>query len=170
MVASSNSYYNNPFASSTSFYDSSLTPNLFPLGTNFLTGSSGGTSGGGMFDSIGNFLGSDFVTGVGGPLLSSLASGYFTDKAAKNYGQSAYQASAIGALAGKNAALMDFGFGNRNADLAQQRRQEDAMFQLNMQKSKPFQDLATKSFGMQIAAQDVPGAMPRAGRFMTMFG
>jgi hypothetical protein len=166
MVASSNSYYNNPFASSTSFYDPNLTPDLFPLGTSFSTGSSGG----GMFGGIGNFLNSDFVTGVGGPLLSGLASGYFTNQAAKNYGQSAYQASAIGALAGKNAALMDFGFGNRNADLAQQRRQEDAMFQLNMQKSKPFQDLRTKEYGMQMAAQDSPGAMSRAGRFMTMFG
>jgi hypothetical protein len=125
---------------------------------------------GGMFGGIGNFLNSNFVTSVGGPLLSSLASGYFTDRASRNYGESAWKASAIGAVAGKNAALMDFGFGNRNADLAQQRRQEDAMFQLNMQKSKPFQDLATKSFGMQMAAQDRPGAMPRAGRFMTMFG
>ena len=164
----------NYFDSAYSFYDSNLTPDLFPLGTNFLTGSSGGTSGGtsggGMFDSIGNFLGSDFVTGVGGPLLSSLASGYFTNKAAENYGNSAYQTTAIGAFAGKNKALMDFAFGNRNADLAQQRRYKDAAFQLAMQKSKPFQDLATKSFGMQMAAQDSPGAMPRAGRFMTMFG
>ena len=125
---------------------------------------------GGMFDSFGNFLNSGFMSNVGGPLLSAGLSGIFTNQAAKNYGQSAYQASAIGALAGKNAALMDFGFGNRNADLQQQRRQKDAMFQLNMQKSKPFQDLATKSFGMQMAAQDSPGAMPRAGRFMTMFG
>jgi len=164
----------NYFDSAYSFYDSNLTPDLFPLGTNFLAGSSGGTSGGtsggGMFDGIGNFLNSDFVTGVGGPLLSGLASGYYTNKAAENYGNSAYQTTAIGAFAGKNKALMDFAFGNRNADLAQQRRYKDAAFQLAMQKSKPFQDLATKSFGMQMAAQDSPGAMPRAGRFMTMFG
>lgn len=137
---------------------------------NSFTGSTSGSSGGGMFGSLGNFLNSDFVTGVGGPLLAAGLGGIFTNQAAKNYGQSAYQASAIGALAGKNAALMDFGFGNRNADLAQQRRQKDAAFQLAMQKSKPFQDLRRKEFGMQMAAQDSPGAMPRAGRFMTMFG
>ena len=163
------SYLNNSFDFSTPFYNPNLSPDFFSSGTNSFTNSS--SSGGGMFDGIGNFLNSDFVTGVGGPLLAAGLGGIFTNQAAKNYGQSAYQTSAIGALAGKDKSLYyDFGLGNRNADIQQQRRQKDAAFQLAMQKSKPFQDLATKSFGMQMAAQDSPGAMPRAGRFMTMFG
>lgn len=128
------------------------------------------TSGGGFLGGFGNFLNSNFMSNVGGPLLATGLSGLFTNQAAKNYGQSAYQATAIGALAGKEAALMNFGLGERSQDLAQQRRYDDAAYRLNMQKSKPFQDLVGKGVRMQIAAQDSPGAEMRAGRFMTMFG
>jgi hypothetical protein len=128
------------------------------------------SGGGGFLGGFGNFLNSNFMSNVGGPLLSAGLSGFFTNQAAKNYGQSAYQATELGALAGKEAALMDFGFGERSQELAQQRRQDDARFQLNLQKSKPFQDLVTRGIGMQIAAQDAPGSEMRAGRFMTMFG
>ena len=125
---------------------------------------------GGMFSGFGNFLNSNFMSNVGGPLLATGLAGMFTNQAAKNYGQSAYQATAIGALAGKEAALMNFGLGERSQELAQQRRYDDAAYRLNMQKSKPFQDLVGKGVRMQIAAQDSPGAEMRAGRFMTMFG
>lgn len=128
------------------------------------------SGGGGFLGGFGNFLNSNFMSNVGGPLLATGLSGLFTNQAAKNSGQSAYQATAVGALAGKEAALMNFGLGERSQELAQQRRQDDAIFQLNMQKSKPFQDLVTRGIGMQIAAQDAPGSEMRSGRFMTMFG
>ena len=140
-------------------------PNLTGFGSNSNT-----SGGGGFLGGFGNFLNSNFMSNVGGPLLSAGLSGLFTNRAARNYGQSAYQATAIGALAGKEAALMNFGLGERSQDLAQQRRYDDAAYRLNMQKSKPFQDLVGKGVRMQIAAQDSPGAETRAGRFMTMFG
>ena len=128
------------------------------------------SGGGGFLGGFGNFLNSNFMSNVGGPLLSAGLSGLFTNQAARGYGESAYQATGIGALAGKNAALMDFAFGNKNADLAQQRRYDDSMFQLNLQKSKPFQDLVTKGIAMNIASRDAPGSEMRSARFQTMFG
>tara|TARA_R100000995_G_scaffold40506_1_gene18810 strand:- start:96 stop:587 length:492 start_codon:yes stop_codon:yes gene_type:complete len=163
MSASSNSYYNNPFASSTSFYDPNLTPNLFPLGTDFSTGSSGGSS----FD---NFLNSNFMSNVGGPLLSAGLSGFLTNKAADNYGQSAREAAFLGGQAALLAGREAGAFSLLGEELAQKRRQEDAIFQLNMQTGKQFQDARTRDMGMQMAAQDSPGSMARAGRYMTMFG
>ena len=59
----------NPYASftpsSTAFGPSSTSAGFFPLGNDFSTGSSG--SGGGF----GNFLNSNFMSNVGGPLLSA---------------------------------------------------------------------------------------------------
>ena len=124
------------------------------------------SSGGG----IGSFLNSNFMSNVGGPLLSAGLSGMFTNQAANRYGQSAREAAFLGGqaalLAGREAA----GFSLLGEDIAQQRRQEDALFQLNLQRSKPFQNLVAKSGAMQIAAQDSPGSDMRAGRFMAMFG
>tara|TARA_Y100000004_G_scaffold122339_1_gene137546 strand:+ start:432 stop:905 length:474 start_codon:yes stop_codon:yes gene_type:complete len=124
------------------------------------------SSGGGF----GNFLNSNFMSNVGGPLLSAGLSGMFTNQAANRYGQSAREAAFLGGqaalLAGREAA----GFSLLGEDIAQQRRQEDALFQLNLQRSKPFQNLVAKSGAMQIAAQDSPGSDMRAGRFMAMFG
>ena len=124
------------------------------------------TSGGGGF--LGGF--GNFMSNVGGPLLSAGLSGIFTNRAADNYGRSAREAAFLGGqaalLAGREAA----GFSMLGEELANQRRQKDALFQLNLQKSKPFQDLVTKGYGMQIAAQDRPGSEMHAGRFMTMFG
>ena len=127
---------------------------------------SGGNTGGGF----GDFLNSNFMSNVGGPLLSAGLSGMFTNRAADRYGQSAREAAFLGGqaalLAGREAA----GFSLLGEDIAQQRRQEDALFQLNLQRSKPFQNLVAKSGAMQIAAQDSPGSDMRAGRFMAMFG
>ena len=120
------------------------------------------SSGGGL----GNFLNSNFMSNVGGPLLSAGLSGILTNRAADNYGRSIRDAVSLGG----QTALLAGAFGILGEDLAQKRRQDDALFQLNMQKSKPFQDLVTKSYGMQIAAQNKPGAEARAGRFMSMFG
>ena len=110
------------------------------------------------------------MSNVGGPLLSAGLSGMFTNQAANRYGQSAREAAFLGGqaalLAGREAA----GFSLLGEDIAQQRRQEDALFQLNLQRSKPFQNLVAKSGAMQIAAQDSPGSDMRAGRFMAMFG
>jgi hypothetical protein len=129
-------------------------------------GSSGGGGGGGF----GNFLNSNFMSNVGGPLLSAGLSGIFTNRAADNYGRSAREAALLGGQAALLAGREAGAFSLLGEDLAQKRRQEDAIFQLNMQKSQPFQDLVTRGFGMQIAAQDKPGSEMRAGRFMTMFG
>jgi hypothetical protein len=128
-------------------------------------GSSGGGGGG-----FGNFLNSNFMSNVGGPLLSAGLSGIFTNRAADNYGRSAREAALLGGQAALLAGREAGSFSLLGEDLAQKRRQEDAIFQLNMQKSQPFQDLVTRGFGMQIAAQDKPGSEMRAGRFMTMFG
>jgi hypothetical protein len=128
-------------------------------------GSSGGGGGG-----FGNFLNSNFMSNVGGPLLSAGLSGIFTNRAADNYGRSAREAALLGGQAALLAGREAGAFSLLGEDLAQKRRQEDAIFQLNMQKSQPFQDLVTRGFGMQIAAQDKPGSEMRAGRFMTMFG
>ena len=128
------------------------------------------SGGGGFLGGFGNFLNSNFMSNVGGPLLSAGLSGIFTNRAADNYGRSAREAAFLGGqaalLAGREAA----GFSMLGEELANQRRQKDALFQLNLQKSKPFQDLVTKGYGMQIAAQDRPGSEMHAGRFMTMFG
>ena len=124
------------------------------------------SSGGGL----GNFLNSNFMSNVGGPLLSAGLSGLFTNQAADRYGQSAREAAFLGGQAALLAGREGAAFSMLGEDLAQKRRQDDALFQLNMQKSKPFQDLVTKSYGMQIAAQNKPGAEARAGRFMSMFG
>jgi hypothetical protein len=128
-------------------------------------GSSGGGGGG-----FGNFLNSNFMSNVGGPLLSAGLSGIFTNRAADNYGRSAREAAYLGGQASLLAGREAGAFSLLGEELAQKRRQEDAIFQLNMQKSQPFQDLVTRGFGMQIAAQDKPGSEMRAGRFMTMFG
>lgn len=133
-------------------------------------GSANPNTGGGMFSSIGNFLNSNFASNIGGPLLSAGLSGILTNRAADNYGRSAREAALLGGQAALLAGREGAAFSMLGEDLAQKRRQDDALFQLNMQKSKPFQDLVTKSYGMQIAAQDRPGAEARAGRFMTMFG
>lgn len=131
----------------------------------------GGTGGGGGFlGGFGNFLNSNFMSNVGGPLLSTGLSGIFTNRAADNYGRSAREAAYLGGQAALLAGREAGAFSLLGEELAQKRRQEDAIFQLNMQKSQPFQDLVTRGFGMQIAAQDKPGSEMRAGRFMTMFG
>ena len=122
-------------------------------------------SGGGF----GEFLNSRFMSNVGGPLLATGLSGLFTNQAARNYEQSAYQATAIGALAGKEAGFMNFGLGQRAQDLAQQRRYDDAKYRLNQMKSNPFHDLRSKEFRMQIASRDAPASGMLAGRFHTMF-
>ena len=127
-----------------------------------------GSSGGG--GGFGNFLNSNFMSNVGGPLLSTGLSGIFTNRAADNYGRSAREAAYLGGQAALLAGREAGAFSLLGEELAQKRRQEDAIFQLNMQKSQPFQDLVTRGFGMQIAAQDKPGSEMRAGRFMTMFG
>jgi hypothetical protein len=126
--------------------------------------------GGGFLGGFGNFLNSNFMSNVGGPLLSAGLSGIFTNRAADNYGRSAREAALLGGQAALLAGREAGAFSLLGEDLAQKRRQEDAIFQLNMQKSQPFQDLVTRGFGMQIAAQDKPGSEMRAGRFMTMFG
>ena len=126
--------------------------------------------GGGFLGGFGNFLNSNFMSNVGGPLLSAGLSGIFTDRAADNYGRSAREAAYLGGQAALLAGREAGAFSLLGEDLAQKRRQEDAIFQLNMQKSQPFQDLVTRGFGMEIAAQDKPGSEMRAGRFMTMFG
>lgn len=127
------------------------------------------SSGGGFLGGFGNFLNSNFMSNVGGPLLSAGLSGVFTNRAADNYGRSAREAAFLGGqaalLAGREAA----GFSLLGEDLANQRRQKDALFQLNMQKG-PFQNLVTTAMAKNIAAQDAPGAEMRAGRFMSMFG
>lgn len=129
-------------------------------------GSNPNTSGGGGF---GNFLNSNFMSNVGGPLLSAGLSGLFINRAADNYGRSAREAAFLGGqaalLAGREAA----GFSLLGEDLANQRRQKDALFQLNMQKSKPFQDLLNKGVFLNIASQDAPGAIPRASQ-VSLFG
>ena len=127
-----------------------------------------GSSGGG--GGFGNFLNSNFMSNVGGPLLSAGLSGIFTNRAADNYGRSAREAAYLGGQAALLAGREAGAFSLLGEELAQKRRQEDAIFQLNMQKSKPFQDEVTRAFGMKIAAQDAPGSEMRAGRFMTMFG
>ena len=129
------------------------------------TGGSGGSLGG-----FGNFLNSNFMSNVGGPLLSAGLGGLFINQAAKNYGQSAREAAYLGGKAAILAGREAGAFGLLGEDLAQRRRQEDAIFQLNMQKSQPFQDARTREIAMQIGAQDAPGSMARAGRYMTMFG
>lgn len=126
--------------------------------------------GGGFLGGFGNFLNSNFMSNVGGPLLSAGLSGIFTNRAADNYGRSAREAAYLGGQAALLAGREAGAFSLLGEDLAQKRRQEDAIFQLNMQKSQPFQDLVTRGFGMEIAAQDKPGSEMRAGRFMTMFG
>jgi hypothetical protein len=126
--------------------------------------------GGGFLGGFGNFLNSNFMSNVGGPLLSAGLSGIFTNRAADNYGRSAREAAYLGGQAALLAGREAGAFSLLGEELAQKRRQEDAIFQLNMQKSQPFQDLVTRGFGMQIAAQDKPGSEMRAGRFMTMFG
>ena len=126
--------------------------------------------GGGFLGGFGNFLNSNFMSNVGGPLLSAGLGGLFTNQAAKNYGQSAREAAFLGGQAALLAGREAGAFSLLGEELAQRRRQEDAIFQLNMQKSEPFQDLVTRGIGMQIAAQDKPGSEMRAGRFMTMFG
>ena len=133
-------------------------------------GSNPNTSGGGGFlGGFGNFLNSNFMSNVGGPLLATGLSGSFINQAAKNYGQSAYQATALGALAGKEAALMNFGLGERSQELAQKRRYDDAAYQLNMQKSKPFQDRLRQEVFLSMASQDAPGAIQRASQ-VSLFG
>ena len=158
----------NPYASftpsSTAFGPSSTSAGFFPLGNDFSTGSSG--SGGGF----GNFLNSNFMSNVGGPLLSAGLSGIFTNRAADNYGQSAREAAFLGGQAALLAGRESGAFSLLGEELAQKRRQEDALFQLNMQTGKQFQDARTRDMGMQMAAQDSPGSMARAGRYMTMFG
>jgi hypothetical protein len=97
-------------------------------------------------------------------------SGIFTNRAADNYGRSAREAAYIGGQASLLAGREAGAFSLLGEELAQKRRQEDAIFQTNLQKWKPFQDLVTRGIGMQIASQDAPGSEMRAGRFMTMFG
>lgn len=130
----------------------------------------GSTGGGGFLGSLGGFLNSDFMSNVGGPLLATGLGGMFGNRAADNYGRSAREAAFLGGqaalLAGREAAA----FSLMGEDAAQRRRQEDAMFQFNMQRSAPFQNLVAKSNAMRIAAQDSPGSDVRAGRFMAMFG
>ena len=141
--------------------------NSTPLGTGFPSYSqSGGTSGGGF----GNFLNSNFMSNVGGPLLSAGLSGFFTNKAADNYGQSAREAAFLGGQAALLAGREAGAFSLLGEELAQQRRYEDAAFQLNLQTGPQYQDARTREMGMRIAAQDSPGSMARAGRYMTMFG
>lgn len=156
------SAYNNLDFSSNPFTSGIDYSSAFNLGNNANTS-------GGMFSGFGNFLNSNFMSNVGGPLAAAGLSGFFTNRAADNYGRSAREAAFLGGqaalLAGREAA----GFSLLGEDLAYRRRQEDAREQLNRMKSKPFQDLVTKGYGMQIAAQDKPGAEARAGRFMTMF-
>ena len=125
---------------------------------------------GGLFS--GSNLGKLF-SGIGDlaqPFLASNLAGQQINKAAQGYAQSAREAALIGGTAALEAQKMGAAFGNKVEDLAQQRRYADAMFQLNMQKSKPFQDLLVKQAAMNIAGSGQPGADMRAGRFMTMFG
>ena len=151
-------------------YSGVTSGSLAPFGGSTGFGSPGYQTGGNTGGGFGNFLNSNFMSNVGGPLLSAGLSGMFTNQAANRYGQSAREAAFLGGqaalLAGREAA----GFSLLGEDIAQQRRQEDALFQLNLQRSKPFQNLVAKSGAMQIAAQDSPGSDMRAGRFMAMFG
>ena len=151
-------------------YSGVTSGSLEPFGGYTGFGSPGYQTGGNTGGGFGNFLNSNFMSNVGGPLLSAGLSGMFTNQAANRYGQSAREAAFLGGqaalLAGREAA----GFSLLGEDIAQQRRQEDALFQLNLQRSKPFQNLVAKSGAMQIAAQDSPGSDMRAGRFMAMFG
>ena len=137
---------------------------------NYSSNTGGAGGGGGFLGGFGNFLNSNFMSNVGGPLLSAGLSGIFTNRAADNYGRSAREAAYLGGQAALLAGREAGAFSLLGEDLAQKRRQEDAIFQLNMQKSRPFQDLVTRGIGMQIASQDAPGSEMRAGRFMTMFG
>ena len=140
-------------------------------GTSGFAADNPNTSGGGGFSGgFGNFLNSNFMSNVGGPLLSAGLTGLFTNRAVDNYGRSAREAALLGGQAALLAGREAGAFSLLGEELAQRRRQEDAIFQLNMQKSQPFQDLVTRGFGQQIAAQDKPGSEMRAGRFMTMFG
>ena len=119
---------------------------------------------------FGNFLNSNFMSNVGGPLLSAGLSGLFTNRAADRYGQSAREAAFLGGQAALLAGREGAAFSLLGEDAAQRRRQEDAAFQLNLQRSQPFQNLVAKSNAMSIMAQGTPGADMRAGRFMAMFG
>ena len=132
-------------------------------------GNNANTSGG-MFSGFGNFLNSNFMSNVGGHLLSAGLSGIFTNRAADNYGRSAREAAYLGGQAALLAGREAGAFSLLGEDLAQKRRQEDAIFQLNMQKSKPFQDARTREIAMQIGAQNAPGSIAQAGRYMAMFG
>jgi len=86
------------------------------------------------------------MSNVGGPLLSAGLSGIFTNRAADNYGRSAREAAYLGGQAALLAGREAGAFSLLGEELAQKRRQEDAIFQLNMQKSKPFQDEVTRAF------------------------
>ena len=163
---------------STSYFN---TPSYNPLGdinidyTNVDPGVLGGlgygntessNSGGGF----GDFLNSNFMSNVGGPLLSAGLSGLFTNQAADRYGQSAREAALLGGQAALLAGREGAAFSLLGEDAAQRRRQEDAAFQLNLQRSQPFQNLVAKRGAMEIMGQGTPGADMRAGRFMAMFG
>ncbi|MCP3698760.1 MAG: hypothetical protein GY920_09440, partial [Aliivibrio sp.] len=102
--------------------------------------------------------------------LASNLAGQQINKAAQGYAQSAREAALVGGAAALEAQKMGAVFADKGEDRAQQRRYADATFQLNMQKSKPFQDLLVKQGAMNIAGSGQPGAEMRAGRFMTMFG
>ena len=125
---------------------------------------------GGLFS--GSNLGSIF-SGIGDlaqPFLASNLAGQQINKAAQGYGQSLRDSLLVSSAAALEAEKMRSAFADKGEDRAQQRRYADAMFQLNMQKSKPFQDLLVKQGAMNIAGSGQPGAEMRAGRFMTMFG
>jgi hypothetical protein len=77
------------------------------------TGGSGGFLGG-----FGNFLNSNFMSNVGGPLLSAGLGGLFTNQAAKNYGQSAREAAYLGGQAAILAGREAGAFGLLGEDLA----------------------------------------------------
>ena len=124
---------------------------------------------GGLFS--GSNLGNLF-SGIGGlaqPFLASNLAGQQINKAAQGYAQSAREAALIGGAAALEAQKMGAVFADKGEDRAQQRRYADAMFQLNMQKSKPFQDLLVKQGAMNIAGSGQPGAEMRAGRFLAGF-
>lgn len=119
---------------------------------------------------FGNFLNSNFMSNVGGPLLSAGLSGLFTNRAADRYGQSAREAAFLGGQAALLAGREGAAFSLLGEDAAQRRRQEDAAFQLSLQRSQPFQNLVAKRGAMEMMGQGTPGADMRAGRFMAMFG
>jgi hypothetical protein len=156
------SAYNNLDFSSNPFTSGIDYSSAFNLGNNANTS-------GGMFSGFGNFLNSNFMSNVGGPLAAAGLSGFLTNRAADNYGRSAREAAFLGGqaalLAGREAAV----FADLGEDKANQRRQKDALFQLNMQKSKPFQDLLNKGVFLNIASQDAPGAIQRASQ-VGLFG